>query len=740
MVATILDGVSSMPVFDFIAWASNSLDGKPLVQPLGLPPIQRTALWTPRQILGLWDSLLRGMPIGAFYLIPARAGRRSLIEPREGDATVAQTGLDLLDGQQRLRAMLLAVRLPAAMGKCLWVDFGAEPKDTLIPLRLTTRSQPFGYREDGTKLSLEERRNARVAFNEQAKDVAGFDKETYDHLLFDQMLGLRGTPPVPAKSSLSGTSTALQFTELFAAWTKKSSVQDFGTRVRGQLHTKPSSHIDRIIDLLAKGLTRLEQAVIAIILTSSDQADDHEDSDWLLRWFERIGAGGTALSSAERSYSIYKYHEPHIHDVVSSIERSVGYVISPVDIVGTALRIASAKDDKFWLPDHTAFAKAAKEKSELWTNLHDLIPKDSLDASGCLGIAFKDLYCALQYNQATNPLGLPALMLAKLPAHALQVIAYWIVLKPGKSAEELGRDEMIRFMLFWFLCSDNDEKGGRRAFEFLKKHSASDSSRFPGLELYRHLTGNDRAALPLVCPNDIARYCRNGSTYGKWRGWKDLFERSDSEAGVDVGAKDLFRTWWHSGGKMLLWLQRQYLTERFPHYDPSSDRDEEQPYDLDHIQPRASWGVNWTTQSKRLPNGDKETHFRDGREHLGNSIGNYRWIGSSENRRDGDLNLRQKLRLQEPGQTSSETHNTELPGPDWSLGVFDRQQQNVWWQAGAEDGADTKEKSIAWPPARIAAFQQAVEERTVWLYEQWWNEAGFERWIPCGIRAATPSA
>jgi hypothetical protein len=728
MVATILDGVSPLRVFEFIAWASDSIDGKPLVQPLGLPPIQRTALWTPRQILGLWDSLLRGMPIGAFYLIPAQAGRRSLIEPREGDATVANNGLDLLDGQQRLRAMLLAVRSPAAMGKCLWVDFGAEPKDTLIPLRLTTRSQPFGYREDGAKLSLEERRNARVAFDKQKPSL----KESYDHLLFDKMLDLRVAPPLPARSSLSNGSTALPFTELFAAWTRKSNVQDFVASVRGQLHGEPSNHVDRNIGLLVKGFARLEQAVIAIILISSDQADGHGDSDWLLRWFERIGAGGTALSSAERSYSIYKYYEPHIHDVVSSIERSVGYVMSPIDIVGTALRIASAKDDKFWLPDHTAFAKAAKEKSVLWTNLHELIPRDSLDASGRLGIAFKDLYCSLQYDQATNPLGLPALMLAKLPAHALQVIAYWIVLNPGKSAEELGRDEMIRFMLFWFLCSDNDEKGGRRAFEFLKKHSASDSPRFPGLELYRHLTGTDRAALPLVCPNNIARYCLVGSTYGKWRGWKDLFERSDSEAGVDVGTKDLFRTWWHSGGKMLLWLQRQYLTERFPHYDPSSDRDEEQPYDLDHIQPRASWGVNWTTQAKRLPNGDKETHFRDGREHLGNSIGNYRWIGSSENRRDGDLNLRQKLCLRETGQKPA--------GPDWSFGVFDRQQEDVWWRAGAEDGADSKERSITWPPTRVAAFQQAVEERTVWLYGQWWNEAGFERWTSCEIESATPSA
>ncbi len=49
-------------------------------------------------------------------------------------------------------------------------------------------------------------------------------------------------------------------------------------------------------------------------------------ADWLLRWFEKIGAGGTPLSSDERSYSIYKHYEPSIHDAVSAIQKKVGHV------------------------------------------------------------------------------------------------------------------------------------------------------------------------------------------------------------------------------------------------------------------------------------------------------------------------------------------------------------------------------------------------------------------------------
>ena len=177
---------------------------------------------------------------------------------------------------------------------------------------------------------------------------------------------------------------------------------------------------------------------------------------------------------------------------------------------------------------------------------------------------------------------------------------------------------------------------------------------------------------------------------------------------------------------MLLWLQRRYLTERFPDYDPSSDRDEEKPYDLDHIQTRASWGAYWSTQLERLPSDTDNQHFRDGRDNLGDSIGNLRWIGSSENREDGDLGLREKLRLREPGKPveASDIASTGQAGPDWKLGAFEDASHDLWWKAGAE------KDSPYWTVERIAAFQEAVEKRTVWLYKEWWREAEFDKWLP----------
>jgi hypothetical protein len=56
--------VRSMKLLDYLDWVIASR--RQALEPLTLPPVQRSALWRPRQILNLWRSLFDGMPIGAF--------------------------------------------------------------------------------------------------------------------------------------------------------------------------------------------------------------------------------------------------------------------------------------------------------------------------------------------------------------------------------------------------------------------------------------------------------------------------------------------------------------------------------------------------------------------------------------------------------------------------------------------------------------------------------------------------
>ena len=67
--------VRGMPIIRFLEWAQASEErisspdvgkaGVPEDGVLALPPIQRTPAWRPRQVVDLWDSVLRGLPIGS---------------------------------------------------------------------------------------------------------------------------------------------------------------------------------------------------------------------------------------------------------------------------------------------------------------------------------------------------------------------------------------------------------------------------------------------------------------------------------------------------------------------------------------------------------------------------------------------------------------------------------------------------------------------------------------------------
>jgi len=55
-----------------------------------IPTIQRGFVWKPEQIAGLWDSLLRGFPIGSFMVRSKKSNCNDV---------------ELIDGQQRGRSI-----------------------------------------------------------------------------------------------------------------------------------------------------------------------------------------------------------------------------------------------------------------------------------------------------------------------------------------------------------------------------------------------------------------------------------------------------------------------------------------------------------------------------------------------------------------------------------------------------------------------------------------------------------
>ena len=143
-------------------------DGRKLV----LPPVQRGLVWNAVRVEVLWDSILRGLPIGTFSV-------------KAGDGS-----WDLMDGQQRSNAISMAFAFdslryltPQKLGEArsaieqgdfgsntialkpiLWIDVGADTgncgvqtlrvdspdaPNRIFKLKVTTAAHPWGYGDSG---------------------------------------------------------------------------------------------------------------------------------------------------------------------------------------------------------------------------------------------------------------------------------------------------------------------------------------------------------------------------------------------------------------------------------------------------------------------------------------------------------------------------------------------------------------------------------------------------------------
>lgn len=127
-----------------------------------LPAIQRSAIWKVRQIEELWDSILRGFPIGAFIIAPANGvqnQQKFKLQPDQDDLP-EPTHL-LLDGQQRATGIALGFydvwrddikNAPYA----LWLDLAQPPSNREVEFvfRVVTRAHPWGYKQSNPDETL----------------------------------------------------------------------------------------------------------------------------------------------------------------------------------------------------------------------------------------------------------------------------------------------------------------------------------------------------------------------------------------------------------------------------------------------------------------------------------------------------------------------------------------------------------------------------------------------------------
>lgn len=734
------EGFSSPRLTEWLDWSA----GKDLQNFVALPMIQRGSVWKPRQIIMLWDSLLRGMPIGSLMLSRLNTvdkHNKAILVRRVGSTELKEVpkggGAALIDGQQRTLAMLLGWPNPSAdqkQNRTLWVDFADKPApEHLFRMHVTSTAHPYGFTkaDSNAKLSLKDRRNAR----EYPLEGSQFPWDSHFPMRLTDLI----------QTYLDVDRDALRW---------KSAVLD---KLRGANPHREKSWqyfesnfdkwnalkaLDRFCECL-QDLFALKIALIAIPDKCFTESEAQEDDDPALAvLFKRVGTGGTELSNADYVYSVIKHHRPETFQLVESIASGKGFsqLLGPTDIVMTAVRLVAADRGMtdFESPNKANFDSLRKDPEFLESFLEFV-------QSGRLSKALYALTEGLKFdseNGTADP-GLPmhGFILGSRPV--LQILLRWVLAATKQHAADdakfaqvvaNSRDEMLRFVLYAHLALPDIGRASAWAFAWINENKAVDLCKFPGQELVHQL---------------IARSVNEGRDVAWPLPTKDIFkclaisvvensakpmlgrERFESKGDAMRQAMAVFHRWWGYENRyqhaMLLWLQRSYV-DRIEKNPNEVRSDDEVPYDYDHICPSNHWS-NWTgiTSSDRLLDFLSKDGNR-GHVNIGNSIGNLRVWYASDNRSDGDDSAVEKLKVISGGNDGT-CNNLIVDSAIHADHV-------AFWTACSSEGS-----AGSWNAERALAFQTAVEHRVFDLYARYFDELEFSKWFPLpDIQAVTTAS
>lgn len=181
-----------------------------------LPAIQRKFVWSDKKIVALFDSVMRGYPIGSLLIwkTKQKLSQRKFTEifTKDIDPRTLFTPADekekhlVLDGQQRLQALLIGTR-GTYLGKVLCFDILAKTSDP----KLTNSDPPLKYKFEFIS-PVSDRFEHRIT----VKEMMGYTNAYKLKKFCQKKLGESGVIPTPAELEQIEEYTAA-FVQYFAS-------------------------------------------------------------------------------------------------------------------------------------------------------------------------------------------------------------------------------------------------------------------------------------------------------------------------------------------------------------------------------------------------------------------------------------------------------------------------------------------------------------------------------------------
>lgn len=554
-----------LSIAEIAAWqVPDALDGERTIV-AALPALQRGAVWKPQQIEALWDSLIRGFPIGAFMLTPFDQDRGKQRAPHDQPG-IAEPNHHLLDGQQRSTALALGFLNPwkpvKDVNAVLWVDLGEPPESSDMDLifRVVTCSHPWGYRRSDAARTIETKRMREAMDAYRGAATAEYATTPPRQFPLDRVWPIDAECPIPlaivieeirqgeADDAVLAANVRARMADL-PFWGKgESSWQQSVTEALSGKDAKAS----RRFGLLAQGLRALLEptrgyrvpclVLPAIPAAETRQADDQDPVETL---FIRVNQGGTRLDGEELIYSILK----SIWTDAPSLIEGLGHQLAlPSRLVVLCSRLVLAERDSETslprAPDVSRFRRlmhgSDRTTEHFAEDLKRFLQTDGQEESqGCR--VFRIAKRLLTEGPYALPPVLATNLAQKSPAVMLLLLR-WIVRMLDEKREPLlpvngkARKRLLGFLtaLGWF--GENQEQAVAAVWSKLQTAKDAELERFFSPANFGQTLGLGRAGglhmIPLPPPHVLDKMIADSVTaargtyggfgdpqHGFWTGW-----------------------------------------------------------------------------------------------------------------------------------------------------------------------------------------------------------------------------
>ena len=562
-----------------------------------IPALQRGLVWKPRQVELLWDSVLRGFPIGSFML---------------SDVVNEQSNSKyyLMDGQQRYNAISLGFNIEEVSNAMLWIDVNpSEVKGSTRTywVKVTTDAHPWGFHnnDDCKVLNTSEKRDAMSRF--------GFDNKN----IYNDKISIHQTWPYFAKCPIPLSIVLSASTETEDVFVRD--IMEGFESLNPTSEYKKQIHLgkDEIIIIKEKlydAFKRLKDYKVGcchlpLDVMKNETEEDRTEQTALEVLFNRINTGGTRISQEDLNYSSIKAYWPTIKNKNDELAKSY---MNPSKLVMLSFRLAALlnKENEKWVSDFSIKQIRTLAKTTEKTSIEDLYDYKSVGIESIL----KKVDEWLGVNQTD---GVPAILRTSIAYKSPDVYLLLMYFAKRSFDNEItinpAEIKALAFTLHWF---GNNKKAVAEDIYKKCKDIIDINHVLEGLSQSLH----DCNLLHVYSVEDVRSWYYD-QCYPEWN-----FNKIE---GTDAWSHFFNRIFWYGSSEareMLLYAQRHYINTHFRNYDPArSDlwEDYNRPWDFDHIIPQ-----DWVN--------NKRGEYREFDKVWLNSIGNMAAISFEINRGKGN--------------------------------------------------------------------------------------------------------